>query len=111
MGIAAGIGAVLEPPQEQGRLDAEWFGESGARILVTATSARREEITRVAARHDVPLRILGSVGGTDLDLGSFGSISIDRLGAASERALTLVEDHQRLEIDSPVVSSYPSHWG
>ena len=111
MGIAAGIGAVIEPPDQQARVDAEWFGESGSRVLVTASPARRGEIARVAAEHDVAMRVLGSVGGTNLDLGSFGSILIEDLRAASERALSIVADKERVEIDSAVVSSHPSRWG
>jgi phosphoribosylformylglycinamidine synthase len=93
MAIAAGIGAVIEPEPQRGRLDEEWFGESAGRILVTASPERRNEVAQVADELGVPWRILGRVGGEALVLGPFGSVAINQLERASEQALAVVSEH------------------
>ena len=46
-----------------GRIDTELFGEAQSRIVVSLKPARLGELQKLAAKHRIPLRELGSVGG------------------------------------------------
>ena len=46
-----------------GRIDAEIFGEEQSRIVVSLEPARLGELQKLAARHQVSLKELGTVGG------------------------------------------------
>jgi phosphoribosylformylglycinamidine synthase len=46
-----------------GRIDTELFGEAQSRIVVSLKPSRLGELRKLAAKHRIPLRELGSVGG------------------------------------------------
>jgi phosphoribosylformylglycinamidine synthase len=46
-----------------GRIDTELFGEAQSRIVVSLKPARLGELQKLATKHRIPLKELGSVGG------------------------------------------------
>ncbi len=73
---AIGADLKLEPA---GRLDALLFGEAPTRIIVSAPPESRARLEQAAGAADVPIRMLGRVGGDRLTitLGSTPAIEID----------------------------------
>jgi len=62
--LAHGHGfAVTGAPQH--RRDAFWFGEAGGRVVVSVAAAQRAAVEALAAQHQLPVTVLGSVEGTD----------------------------------------------
>jgi phosphoribosylformylglycinamidine synthase len=55
------------------------FAESTARALLSVPPLRLAAVEQLAAAHEVPLRALGTVGGTSLDLAGVCSIPLDEL--------------------------------
>jgi phosphoribosylformylglycinamidine synthase len=63
------------------------FAESTARVLLSVPPVRLAAVEQLAATHGVPLRTLGTVGGTSLDLAGVCSIPLDELRAAHTATL------------------------
>ncbi|MFW5658779.1 MAG: phosphoribosylformylglycinamidine synthase subunit PurL [Bacteroidota bacterium] len=74
-----GLGAKLELSDDMKamRLDALLFGESGGRVIVSASPEEVENIQELAAKHDYQAQYLGEVGGErfTVDGQDFGRIS------------------------------------
>jgi len=84
MAMAGGIGAQLVAPEGKA-LDYGWlFGEDQARYLVTCRPEAANAIIADAAMADVPVLLVGTVGGDRLTLPSGHTISVDELRAAHE---------------------------
>jgi|CXWL01.1.fsa_nt_gi phosphoribosylformylglycinamidine synthase len=62
------IGATIELPLGRLRNDALLFGESQSRIVVSAAPDRVEAILQLAAQHQVPAAVIGTVGGDQLTI-------------------------------------------
>jgi phosphoribosylformylglycinamidine synthase len=60
--IQGGLGAVVSVPDEP---DA-WFGEGPGRIVASVSSERLPELEMLGRSHDVPITVLGTVGGAAL---------------------------------------------
>ncbi len=60
--IAGGVG-IRGKWKITGRIDAELFGEAQSRIVVSLKPSRLGELRKLAVRHRIPLKELGSVGG------------------------------------------------
>jgi phosphoribosylformylglycinamidine synthase len=86
-GPHAAIGAEvrLEP---RGRLDTLLFGESPSRIIVSAPPESRARLEHVARVADVPIHLLGKVGGDRLTIDVGASSAVD-LEVAPARATWL----------------------
>lgn len=95
--MASGLGAHLELPAGDGRLDHLLFAEGGARILVSVspvqTMAWQQALDQVrSAGHDVPALVLGVVAaGADFSISQAGTplveLPIDQLRATFEQAI------------------------
>ncbi len=95
--MASGLGAHLELPAGDGRLDHLLFAEGGARILVTVppvqTMAWQQALDRArSAGHDVPAQCLGVVAaGADFSISQAGTplleLPIDQLRTTFEQAI------------------------
>ena len=95
--MASGLGAHLELPAGDGRLDHLLFAEGGARILVSVppaqTAAWQQALDQTrAAGHDVPAQCLGVVvAGADFSISQAGTplveLPIDQLRTTFEQAI------------------------
>ena len=95
--MASGLGAHLELPAGDGRLDHLLFAEGGARILVSVppgqTAAWQQAIDQArSAGHDVPAQCLGVVvAGADFSISQAGTplveLPIDQLRTTFEQAI------------------------
>ena len=95
--MASGLGAHLELPAGDGRLDHLLFAEGGARILVSVppvqTMAWQQALDRArSAGHDVPAQCLGVVAaGVDFSISQAGTplleLPIDQLRTTFEQAI------------------------
>ena len=95
--MASGLGAHLELPAGDGRLDHLLFAEGGARILVSVppaqTTAWQQALDQAGATgHDVPAQCLGVVAaGADFSISQAGTplveLPIDQLRTTFEQAI------------------------
>jgi phosphoribosylformylglycinamidine synthase len=90
--IASGLGAHLELPAGEGRLDRRLFGEGGARVLVTVAAAQAEAWQRALVAAAVPASPLGVVVAEPQLRVSQGQspvleVSVDRLAGAFEQGI------------------------
>ena len=95
--MASGLGAHLELPAGEGRLDHLLFAEGGARILVSVppvqTVAWQQALDQArSAGHDVPAQCLGVVAaGADFSISQAGTplleVPIDQLCTTFEQAI------------------------
>ena len=95
--MASGLGAHLELPAGDGRLDHLLFAEGGARILVSVppvqTMAWQQALDQArSAGHDVPAQCLGVVAaGADFSISQAGTplleVPIDQLRTTFEQAI------------------------
>ena len=95
--IASGLGAHLELPAGDGRLDHLLFAEGGARILVSVSPAQtvawQQALDQASsAGHDVPAQCLGVVAaGADFSISQAGiplvELPIDQLRTTFEQAI------------------------
>ena len=95
--MASGLGAHLELPAGDGRLDHLLFAEGGARILVSVppvqTMAWQQALDQaISAGHDVPAQCLGVVAaGADFSISQAGTplleVPIDQLHTTFEQAI------------------------
>jgi len=85
--LASGLGSLGEEPEIAGRVDEFLFGEAPSRIVVSVPPGRAGELEELAARHGVPCRRLGRVGGDRFIFPGLLDLSLDRLRAAWGRGL------------------------
>ncbi|MCL4464801.1 MAG: phosphoribosylformylglycinamidine synthase subunit PurL [Chloroflexi bacterium] len=84
--LAGGLGARCEVPAE-GRWDGQLFGESQSRILLSLAAADLPRLTEIAERLDVPLRLLGQVGGGRLVIDPWIDLPLSELDDAWRHAI------------------------
>ena len=70
-------GASVELSSDGLRLDDTLFGEAQSRILVSLDPSKLDSLIKLAAGHDVPLMVIGTVGGSSLAVDLDGSRVID----------------------------------
>jgi hypothetical protein len=87
MAITSGHGARIDLEAAGGRRDETWFGECAGTIVVAINPDDRAFVEELLDGLNVPVRSLGSVDGDELVLDS-SPIAVERLRAASERALS-----------------------
>lgn len=73
--IIGGVGVTVDD-EVPARWDAALFGESQSRIILSAAPANIAGIREIAARVNVPLTIIGHVGGTRVRFGSSVDITL-----------------------------------
>ena len=72
------LGARIES-REMIRADALLFSESQSRIVVSVAEKDVAQLQEIAARHNVPMQIIGSVGGTRLVIQPLLQLPVDDL--------------------------------
>ena len=82
MALAGNLGVSLEAPPDRLPAHARWFGEDQARYVVAAAPDKADAIHKAAAVADVPVRVLGSVGGDMITLPGETPLSLTALKAA-----------------------------
>ena len=60
------------------------FGEDQARYLVAIAAERVNDLLAAAEQLEIPCRLIGEIGGSDLTVTGHGSISVDELSKAHE---------------------------
>ncbi len=73
--IIGGIGAVIDPAPGD-RWDAAMFGESQSRILLSVSSENVVKLEALAVASNVPMTVIGTVGGSNLKFGDSISLSL-----------------------------------
>ncbi len=68
MALAGDRGVALEPAAGGLPAHASWFGEDQARYVVAASPGKADAIHKAAAVAEVPVRVLGTVGGDAIAL-------------------------------------------
>jgi phosphoribosylformylglycinamidine synthase len=90
MALAGSIGMTVEADAELGA--AAWFfGEDQGRYLLAARPASVERLAARAAAAEVPLRLVGRVGGKSVTLGAW-SVALDALAKRHAGGLTRLLD-------------------
>jgi phosphoribosylformylglycinamidine synthase subunit PurL len=84
MALAGGRGVVLEHAPNDLPAHASWFGEDQARYVVAASPDKADAIHKAAAVAKVPVRVLGQVGGKDIQLPGETPLRLSALRAAHE---------------------------
>ncbi|GFO80384.1 MAG: hypothetical protein A49_00110 [Methyloceanibacter sp.] len=84
MALAGKRGVELEAATEGLPAHAIWFGEDQTRYVVTATPDHVDTIKDVASVYDVPVRVLGTVGGGTITLPGEAPLPLGMLRAAYE---------------------------
>ena len=84
MALAGKRGVALEAAPAKIPAHAIWFGVDQARYVVAAKPDKVDTIVDVAAVYDVPVRVLGTVGGDTVTLFSEAPLPLDMLRAAYE---------------------------
>ncbi len=84
MALAGKRGVELEAATEGLPAHAIWFGEDQTRYVVTATPDHVDTIKDVASVYDVPVRVLGTVGGDTITLPGEAPLPLGMLRAAYE---------------------------
>jgi phosphoribosylformylglycinamidine synthase subunit PurL len=75
-------------PEDGGRVDATFFGESQGRFILSAPSRAMPELQTLARRHHVELQLLGMAGGDRLEFESQVRESLDELRSVWEAGLS-----------------------
>ncbi|HIF72810.1 MAG TPA: phosphoribosylformylglycinamidine synthase subunit PurL [Dehalococcoidia bacterium] len=79
--IIGGIGAVItEAPGD--RWDAAMFGETQSRIVLSVTSENLSAVEALAAAQNIPMVVVGTVGGDSVLFGDDVAVSLDDVGDA-----------------------------
>jgi phosphoribosylformylglycinamidine synthase len=68
MALAGGKGVTLEAAPDHLPAHALWFGEDQARYVIAASPDKADAIHKAAALAEVPIRLLGRVGGEAIAL-------------------------------------------
>jgi phosphoribosylformylglycinamidine synthase subunit PurL len=81
------LGARIES-HEMIRADAALFSESQSRIVVSLKEQNLERLKELAAEHNVPLRVIGTVGGTRLVVQPLLQLAVEELKSIWSSGLT-----------------------
>jgi phosphoribosylformylglycinamidine synthase len=86
-----GLGATVTVPNPENLpLEGLLFGEEPSRIVVSLPPSARSEVEAECRRHEVPLRVVGTVGEAQLDIDGCFQLPVAELAAAHESALDFV---------------------
>jgi phosphoribosylformylglycinamidine synthase len=79
---SGGIGCTVDLPSEAAH-DGDWkalgtlFGESAGRVIVTVAPGQRPALEQLAKDKGVPLRVIGTTGGSRIQISVDGAAAID----------------------------------
>jgi phosphoribosylformylglycinamidine synthase len=76
--LGASIGCSVELPESKLRADVELFGECGARAILSCPLSRVAAVEAEAQRLGVPLRSIGTTGGSKLRISRAATVLVDR---------------------------------
>ncbi|MFQ5705880.1 MAG: phosphoribosylformylglycinamidine synthase subunit PurL [bacterium] len=76
-----------------GRVDFLLFGEDQSRIVLSAVREQVEELRRLCEAHEVPLSVLGQVGGKALVVNDLIQVDVDRLESICRMAIKNKMEH------------------
>jgi phosphoribosylformylglycinamidine synthase II len=82
--LAGGVGATVTAPGDEFTF---LFSESAARVIVAVSPANEAAVTEICAAAGVPAVVIGSTGGTALEVTGSFSIELDELGAVHRGTL------------------------
>lgn len=85
--IDGGLGFRGSLLQSQGRIDAALFGEVPSRILVSVTPSDVPKLEELARRYDVPLELLGQVGGERFVIEGYIDLPLNQIERAWRKGL------------------------
>jgi len=74
------VGVRIET-REMIRGDAALFSESQSRIVVSLKEEKMDRLKELAARHNVPMHVIGTVGGTRFTIQPIMQVAVDELKA------------------------------
>jgi phosphoribosylformylglycinamidine synthase len=80
------LGARIDT-HEMVRGDALLFSESPARIIVSVHEDKLNELRQIAEKHELPMQVIGTVGGTRLTVKPLIQVGVDELKAIWSTAL------------------------
>jgi len=86
MALRTGVGAQITLPDQQDPFVA-LFSESAGRVVVVVAAGTEAQFATRCARHEVPVTILGQVGGPDLRFDSLFDVAVSELHRCSESTL------------------------
>jgi phosphoribosylformylglycinamidine synthase len=81
------LGATVRLNEESLRPDFLLFGEDQGRILVSLLPEQESELRHICRAHDVPVKMIGTVGGDSLVISDWISLSCREVGEAFHKAL------------------------
>jgi phosphoribosylformylglycinamidine synthase II len=84
--IAGGLGLDARSLKPEGRVDTFLFGEVQSRIIVTCQPERMAELQQLVTACQVPIRALGTVTGSRLQIGGLIDLALADVEAAYESA-------------------------
>jgi phosphoribosylformylglycinamidine synthase len=64
------------------------FSESQSRIIVSLKEQNLDQLQRIAARHSVPMQVIGTVGGTRFVFQPLVQVSVEELKGIWSTGLT-----------------------
>jgi phosphoribosylformylglycinamidine synthase len=76
--LGTSIGCSVELPESKLRADVELFGECGARAILSCPQSRVAAVEAEAQRLGVPLRSIGTTGGSKLRISRAATVLVDR---------------------------------
>lgn len=86
LGEPSGFGAVIDHTdlvtghEKNLRSDALYFGESQTRVIVSASSDHKEEVIKLAQKHNVPFYQIGKTGGDRLVMNDSIDLTLEEMG-------------------------------
>ena len=87
MCISGGKGLAAPALELGGRLDAALFGEAQSRVVLAVPPGSGERLQEIAVADDLPLVLIGRVGGDRLRLGPHVDLAVAGLAEAYEGSL------------------------
>jgi phosphoribosylformylglycinamidine synthase subunit PurL len=86
--IAGRIGASVEPPGSDATHPAGLlFGDEPSRVVLSFDAASRPQVEAACQEHGVPFAVIGTVGGSDLVIGTWVRTPVEALAEAHARCL------------------------
>ncbi len=82
--LSGGTGCVIRPPADAATF---LFSESAARAVVAVRPGAAEEMARACQQSGVPATVIGTTGGSNLELAGLFSVPLDELAGVHRAAL------------------------
>jgi phosphoribosylformylglycinamidine synthase len=96
--ICGGIGFKGESWKVKGRLDSAFFGEHQSRVVVSISGNGVSKLSKVARRWQVPLTLLGRVGGKRLVVESYIDLPLAKVERTWWDSLKLLSGNEKTKL-------------